>query len=249
MSEKFPLVYRVSQRLARIFLAAITKPQWSGAENLPRQGGFIAVSNHVTTLDSVTFMHFLVANGFPVRVLAKDSLFRVPVVGWIAKKSGMVPVYRSSDKASDALKDAKEALRKGACVGIFPEGTLTRDPDLWPMKGHTGVARMALATGVPVIPVANWGAHLIKPPYSGKWNIFPRKTVQVSAGHPVDLADLYGKEDDHGAVNEATGRIMKALTQQLQTLREGTPPAVPWDMKRDGDRYAALRASKKQREK
>ena len=73
---------------------------------------------------------------------------------------------------------------------VYPEGTITRDPDLWPMTGKSGAARIALATGCPVIPVGQWGAHQLLAPYSKKPDLFPRKKIIVLAGDPVDLSDL-----------------------------------------------------------
>ena len=233
------VVYTLAAIAPRLFLHAILRRRYSGTENLPKSGGFIAAANHVTELDSITFMHFMLHHHYPVRVLVKSSLMKVHVVGFCARKSKMIPVYRETSAAADSLRDAKAALRAGECVGIFPEGTLTRDPGLWPMKGRTGAARMALDTGAPVIPIAQWGAHRTLEPY-GKWHLqlFRRGLVEVSAGPAVDLSDLHGRAEDHEAVEEATRRIMEALTKQLRGLRPGeTPPAKVWDMKVDQDRY------------
>lgn len=248
MVAKFPPFYWVAQEVARIPLLFLSKRQWTGQENLPAEGAYLACGNHVSRLDAVTFMHYFVDQGIPVVMLAKASLFRIPVIGHFIRWAGMVPVYRRTDYAVDALRDAKEALAKGNCVGMFPEGTLTRDPDYWPMTGKTGAARLALETRVPVIPVANWGSHIIKPPYSGEWHIFPRTTIKVHAGEPVYLEDLYGKQDDHEAVREATARIMQAITNEVAKMRPGeNPPEVPWDMKRDGDRFHRLKVEREAR--
>lgn len=220
----------------RLVLIALMKRCYSGAENLPKEG-FIAVGNHVTELDSVTFGHYLLSNHVSVRILMKEAMLHWPVVGFCARHSRMIPVFRASEHAADSLVAAKAALHVGECVGIFPEGTLTRDPNLWPMRAHTGVARLALDTRKPVIPIAQWGAHRTLPPY-GKLHWPPRGEVAVSAGKAVDLSDLYDKPSDHDAVDTATERIMDALTAQLATLRPGeTPPEKRWDMKVDGDRY------------
>ncbi|MCI6583634.1 MAG: 1-acyl-sn-glycerol-3-phosphate acyltransferase [Mobiluncus sp.] len=230
--------YAFAAAPVRLLLILLMKRRYLGAENLPVEG-FIAAANHVTELDSTTFGHFLLANKVSVRIMIKESMMHWPVIGFFAKRSRMIPVFRSSSHAADSLAAAKAALRVGECVGIFPEGTLTRDPQLWPMKGHTGAARLALETRVPVVPIAQWGAHRTLEPY-GKLHWPPRGLVQVRAGAPVDLADLYGRQDDHEAVEEATARIMRAITDLLATLRPGETPPAPdkiWDMKRDGDRY------------
>ena len=80
----------------------------------------------------------------------------------------------------------------GECVVVYPEGTITRDPDLWPMAGKSGAARIALATGCPVIPIGQWGAQDLLAPYAKKPDLFPRKPVTMKVGDPVDLSDLVG---------------------------------------------------------
>ena len=234
-------VYFWASLPVRAVLIALMKRHYAGVENLPQSGGFIAVSNHVTEIDSVTFSHFLVANHYSPRMLMKEEMMHWPVVGFCARHSRMIPVFRETSQAADSLIAAKAALKVGECVGMFPEGTLTRDPELWPMKGHTGAARLALETQVPVVPVAQWGAHKTLAPY-GKLHWPPRGRLSMVAGPPVDLSDLYGKHDDHEAVTEATRRIMADLTELLRSLRPGEePPAKVWDMKVDGDRYGRQR--------
>ncbi|MDO5672347.1 MAG: lysophospholipid acyltransferase family protein, partial [Actinomycetaceae bacterium] len=237
MAQKFTTLYRVAASLVKLPLTLTANRRWEGQEHLPKEGPFIAVANHVAELDSLSFMLFLVESGFPARVLAKDVLFKVPILGWAMKHTGQIPVYRRSGNARDSLSGGRQALSEGACIAIFPEGTLTRDPDMWPMKGRTGAARLAMATHVPVIPIAQWGAHLVKPPYKGKWSLFPRKTVSVKAGPAVDLSAYYDRLDEAEAVEEATAKIMEAITQLLQTMRDEVPTRKPWDLKVDGDPY------------
>lgn len=82
MSRKFSLTYKILAKIIRIPFVLTTKRHWYGMENLPEQGGFLAVSNHVSDFDSMTFLHYLVDNGVPVRILAKAELFKVPLLGW-----------------------------------------------------------------------------------------------------------------------------------------------------------------------
>ena len=88
--------------------------------------------------------------------------------------------------------------KDGACVLFYPESTVTRDPEFWPMMAKTGVARLALATGAPVIPVAHWGAQNVLPYGSFKLRVIPRKTVKILAGPPVDLSEFAGRVSDSG---------------------------------------------------
>lgn len=223
--------YRSLARVVRPFMRAVTRRDWRGAENLP-DTGFICVTNHVTNLDPLTFAHFLYDNGVVPRFLAKDSLFRAPVVGKALSATGQIPVARGTASAGRSLQAAGVALAEGECIGIFPEGTLTRDPDMWPMVGKTGVARLALTTGAPVVPVAQWGAHRVLGRYSKLLKPVPRKLVTVAAGPPVDLSDLMpaeGTSPDAAALRAATDRIMGVVTAMLADIRGERPPARPFD--------------------
>ena len=114
--------------------------------------------------------------------MIKSPIFEVKVIGPMMYKFGQLPVFRGRGDAGLVLKKAEEALRAGACVIVYPEGTASRDPDLWPMVGKTGAARLALTTGAPVVPVAQWGAQEILPYGTKKPKLWPRKTVRMVAG-------------------------------------------------------------------
>ena len=230
--------YRVVARIVRPVLFSCTRPRWSGVEHLPRDRACIVAANHVTVLDPLTTAHFLYDHGFAPRILAKESLFRVPVVGRVLRAVGQVPVHRGTSRAGDALRDAVAAVEGGECVLIFPEGTLTREPDMWPMAGKTGVARLALATRTPVVPVAQWGTHRVIARYGKLPRPWPRKPVTVVAGPPVDLADLYGSASEPAALREATERIMAAITGMLEEIRGERAPAerFVWRRPAGGDR-------------
>jgi 1-acyl-sn-glycerol-3-phosphate acyltransferase len=122
-----------------------------------------------------------------------------------------------------------QALADGKVLLNYIEGTITRDPEGWPMVPKTGTARLALMTGAPVLPVAQWGAQDLMPAYSGKINVRSRAHIQYSMGEPVDLSDLTGGADDHEAVAIATTRIMDAIVSQLETLRGETAPTELYD--------------------
>jgi 1-acyl-sn-glycerol-3-phosphate acyltransferase len=209
-------------------LVLFFKRDWRGMEHIPAHGGFITVVNHNSHLDSLSYAHYQYNTGRVARFLAKDSLFRAGVVGRFMRGARQIPVYRGSKDAADSLRAAVAAVRRGECVAFYPEGTLTRDPDLWPMEGKTGAARVALATRVPVVPVAQWGAQAALPPYGGlrSFRPLPRKTLTVVAGEPVELADLYDREPSAEVLREATERIMDAITGLLAQIRQETPPAT-----------------------
>jgi len=145
-------------------LRLLMRNRWAGKENIPRPGGIILAPNHLSYADWGTIALFSdsYAHRYPVFMI-KSPVFGVKFVGALLTKVGQLPVYRGRGDAGLVLKAAEQALRAGACVIVYPEGTASRDPDLWPMVGKTGAARLALTTGVPVIPIAHWGAQEILP--------------------------------------------------------------------------------------
>ncbi|GLX02612.1 lysophospholipid acyltransferase family protein [Microtetraspora sp. NBRC 16547] len=204
---------------------------WRGGEFVPRAGGVIIAANHLSWSDPVLLSHYLYNNGrWPV-ILAKSGIFKVPVLGHIVAKLLAIPVHRGSTDATQSLKIAEERLRDGGCVIFYPEGTITRDPELWPMAGKTGVARLALSTGVPVIPIAHWGAHELLPYGEKKPRLFPRKTFKVLAGPPIDLSKYEGQPMRGTLLREATADIMAAITDQLAEIRAEKAPGSPYDPK------------------
>ena len=217
--------YRNVARILRPLLFAVTRRDWRGAEHLPKEGGFIAAGNHMTNVDPLTFAHFLYDNGFAPKILAKHSLFSVPVLGRVLRATGQIPVFRNTADAGRSLEAGIKALEAGECVAVFPEGTLTREPDLWPMAGKTGVARLALTTQVPVIPIAQWGPQDLLGRYGKRFRPIPRKKVTIVAGPPVDLSDLYGRPQDTVVLREATERVMAAITGLLEDIRGEKAPA------------------------
>lgn len=226
--------YRVAVVLLRRPLLTLTKRDWRGTEHLPHQGGFVACTNHVSHFDPLAFAHFLYDNGHLPRFLGKAAIFRVPVVGTILRGAGQIPVYRESADATKAYTDAVDAVRRGECVAIYPEATITRDPGLWPMTGKTGAARVALVTGAPVIPIAQWGPQEVLPPYSKRLRLLPRKTMHLAAGPPVDLAEFSGRRMDAETLRLVTEKIMTAITVLLEEIRGEPAPAVRFDARAEG---------------
>ncbi|UNX53874.1 1-acyl-sn-glycerol-3-phosphate acyltransferase [Georgenia sp. TF02-10] len=243
-SRRRSAAYRVAAVVVVGVLRLTTRRTWRGGEHLPRTGGFIAVANHVSNFDPLTVADFLNAHGAPPRFLAKDTLFDVPLLGVALRALGQIPVRRGTDRAAEALVAAEAALAAGECVVVFPEGTHTRDPGEWPMRGRTGVARLALRTGAPVVPLAQWGAQQVIPRFTATVHPFPPRPVVVVAGSPVDLSDLYGRPLDAAVLTEATARVMVAITALLAGVRGEVPPARPYDVRVDGDPRAAYDAAR-----
>ena len=222
--------------LVEPFLLLFTKRRWRGGENIPPAGGCVLAVNHISHFDPFTCAHFVYSWGRIVRFLAKAEIFELPVLGAIVRNAGQIPVYRLTSDASLSFTAAVAAVREGQCVVVYPEGTITRQHDLWPMRGKTGAARIALASGAPVIPMAQWGAQQVLAPYSLRFRLLPRKTISMSAGRPVDLERLRGLEPTPEVLQEATRRIMDEITRLLEEIRGGRAPADRFDPRTAGVR-------------
>jgi 1-acyl-sn-glycerol-3-phosphate acyltransferase len=226
---KKSLAYRFIALIARPFMMIFTRRVWVGGEKLRTNSGVIVVSNHTSNFDPLVLAHFINDNGRLPQFLAKAEVFKLPIAGAILKASGQIPVHRRTSLAANALSDAEIAVNNGGTAVMYPEGTLTYDPNLWPMTGQSGAARLALATRAPLFPVAQWGAHKVIPRFQKGLKLIPPQTLYVTCGDPVDLSDLYGREVNSELLAVATDRIMDALTSLLSDIRNESPPAVRWD--------------------
>jgi 1-acyl-sn-glycerol-3-phosphate acyltransferase len=223
------LTFKICTKIAIPIIKLITKRTWIGAENIPKSGAVIVANNHLSYFDVLNFAHFLFSNGRAPRFLGKVEVFKVPIIGRILLAAGQVPVERETPNAGKAVDHAKRLLEAGHLLGVYPEGTLSRDLGHWPMVAKTGLARLALTTNTPVIPVAQWGSQIMMPTYSKKLKLFPRTQITMVAGKPVDLSPWYGKGDDPEALIAATAKIMREITTLLEQIRGQRRPEVIFD--------------------
>jgi 1-acyl-sn-glycerol-3-phosphate acyltransferase len=229
VSEKTP-IFRLLALIAVPPIDLIAKLKLSGVEHVPKTGAFVLAPNHYSEIDPLVTGVAMWKVGRMPHYLAKASLFSVPVVGRLLHASGQVPVERvDSGRRSDPLGAARQIAEQGLAVVVYPEGSLTRDPDLWPMRGKTGAVRIALEQGIPIIPAAHWGTQLVMPRYGRKISVFPRKTIQVKFGPAVDLSDFDERTIDSAALAEATDLVMNAITALFEELRGETAPLERWD--------------------
>lgn len=226
------LVIGLAQLPLRPLVTLLSRPQWQGTESFPATGAVIACGNHLSAFDPFGYGHLLQASGIAPRFLAKESLFRVPVLGALLRSARQIPVLRGTSRSGDALDAAREALGRGELLMVFPEGTYTRDPAEWPMRGRTGAARLALDTGVPLVPVASWGSRRAWPVGRALPRPVPRRTVTMRIGPPLPARRAAG-ESDHAAAQRLTEELMAAIAELLGRTRGETPPAVLHDPRRD----------------
>jgi 1-acyl-sn-glycerol-3-phosphate acyltransferase len=247
LQHKRGWAWNLAVAIVKPTLLATTKRTWIDGDKIPATGGCILVFNHVSHIDPLTAAHIVYDHGRMPRYLAKSGLFKNRALGYFLRSAGQIPVERLSRNAIGAFGAAVQAVRAGECVVVYPEGTLTRDPDLWPMVGKSGAARIALETGAPVIPIGQWGAHDLLYPYAKKPHLFPRTQITMKVGDPVPLDDLAALQPRTlEVINQATARIMDALTALVADLRHEPAPAERFDPRKAGIRQIG-NPSKKER--
>ncbi len=215
----------VSKMILRPGISMMMGLDFGGLENIPAEGPVILAVNHLSYMDIFAVALFTDRAGrYPV-FLAKSSLFEIPVLGRILRWLGQLPVYRGQADAALVLRQAARLVAEtSSCLIFYPESTCTRDPELWPMVAKTGVARLALESDVPVVPIAHWGAQRILPYGSFVPKLLPRKTVRVVAGPPVDLSEFRAQPITNGLLRAATDKVMWTVTGLLAGLRTEQPP-------------------------
>jgi 1-acyl-sn-glycerol-3-phosphate acyltransferase len=224
-----PAARKATELLMAPLISALARHDWAGQENIPRSGGVILAANHLSYADTLAVALFSYRAGrYPV-FLVKSSLFEIRVLGPFLRSVGQLPVRRGQADAALVLRDAERAVTAGECVIFYPEGTATRDPELWPMVAKTGVARLALTTGVPVIPLAHWGAQAILRYGTARPHLLPRKPVRIVAGPPCDLSAFHDKPLTAETLRAATDVIMGDITKLLAGIRGEDPPSQPYD--------------------
>ncbi|MGO1434359.1 MAG: lysophospholipid acyltransferase family protein [Canibacter sp.] len=213
--------------------SVMTRYRYTPESRLPASGPFIVAPNHFSEIDPISVGVAIWHLGRAPRFMAKASLFRIPVIGWIMRKSGQIPVERGSSRSKPRSRNpigaASEIVKREAGVIVYPEGTLTRDPDLWPMRGKTGAVRLALEADIPLYPMAHWGSQELMPRYGKGIRPFPRKTIEVAVGKPFDLSRFRNKPLTQQMLNEATEELMNEISKLAAQLRGITPPVERWD--------------------
>jgi 1-acyl-sn-glycerol-3-phosphate acyltransferase len=201
------------------------RPRFEGLGHIPETGGAIVAANHISHIDPIYTGLALHRAGRVARFLAKDSLWRVPVLGTVLRATGQIPVFRGTMDAKASLRDGVAALEAGKVLVVYPEGTISRDPAHWPMQPRTGVARLALGCDAPVIPMVHWGTHTVLDGYRKRYRPVPRTTVTVRCGPPLDLSAYRGRPVDAPLLRAVTDLIMFAVRDLLAEVRAEAAPA------------------------
>jgi 1-acyl-sn-glycerol-3-phosphate acyltransferase len=223
MARRRQPVYALAKAVVPPVIRFWVQLDCQGLLHVPADGPVIVAANHISYFDPLCLGTFVQAAGRQVRFLAKSELFEKRLLGWVLRSAGQIPVYRETRDAAQALVDAVAAMRDGAAVVIYPEGTTTTNPDFSPMRPKSGVARLAALTGAPVVPVGIWGAQLLFA--RGQIGPFRRGArVVLRAGPPIHLG--LGPESPLDEVNSARDRVMEAIVKLVDEAKEGwTPPS------------------------
>lgn len=196
-----------------------------------RRGPLILAANHIGSFDPFVLSTACARRGVAPRIMATGGLFRAPVIGALMRACGHIRVDRRQVNVTDALGSAEAALAERSVVLAYPEGRITLDPGMWPERGKSGLARLAAASGAPIVPVAQWGAQLVLPWGAPRhslgrvvWALLHRPVVRVHFG-PVFAID-----GDQGAraIRAATDRIMDEIVEGLRPLRADEPRLPRW---------------------
>jgi 1-acyl-sn-glycerol-3-phosphate acyltransferase len=222
-TERLGAWWQLTYGVLYIPVSTFVRLRYVDAERLPRSGPVIVAANHVSHADPLLLAKLILDTGRVPRFLAKDSLFRGRVLGRALRGMGHIAVERNSLDAQQALGPAIKALQDGRVVMMYPEGTVTRDPEGWPMAGRLGTARLALAEpDVPVIPIAQWGVQESIDLYRKKVRLFPRPRHTIVIGEPIDLSGFRGEPPNATTLFRMTDVIMREL-RELVAQQRGVP--------------------------
>lgn len=223
--------YQLARAILKPWLRTWFRWTIEGAEKIPKSGPAILAFNHIAYLDP--FAAALVVDDLKrrPRFLAKSELFQDKRISWILRGANQIEVRRGSRQAPMALDNAYKALEDGEIIVVFPEGTITNDPDLSPMEGKTGVARLALGSSAPLIPCAVWGTANIWPKgYAKRWWP-PKQDILVRIGDPMKISGDPDSRDDWR-------RVSAEVMEQIGILVAGLRPIIP-DRRRPARKKAA----------
>ncbi len=226
-------MYAVARAVLLPLLKLFFRWRLIGKNNIPRSGPVIIAANHISYFDPLCHAYMIDRAGRKCRFFAKSELWKNPFLRFVLTHAHQIPVQRGSGEAGPVEK-AIEWLGRDELVVIYPEATITTNPDLTPMQGKTGVGRVALATGAPVVPVAVWGSHWVRPKRrkpEHRW----RRLIVLNAGEPMRFEELRGREDPEAA-REVTDRVVAELDRLVREIHKIYPEgaAVPELIGSDG---------------
>lgn len=224
------LAGRVGTLALANFVTSIERFIPMGTENIPADGPAIIAANHISYADTLMLNGYLLRNHRQPHIIVTDGLLNIPVVGSFLRSGHTIPVKRGEGAAANlpALDTAVKVLDRGDMVVIYPEGGAARGEDRWPIKAKSGLGYIALNSGAPVIPVAQWGSQEIMWRDENRKHRFARwpfgKNIIVNAGKPMTFSREQFPDMEKNQQNQAVSNaVMSAVTEQLAFIRGEEP--------------------------
>jgi 1-acyl-sn-glycerol-3-phosphate acyltransferase len=213
--------YRFAEMTLRPPIALWFNWHFEGMGHVPREGPVLVACNHISYFDPLAHALMVIRAGRRPRFLAKKELYSNPLLKLVLEGAGQIPVERGSGSVAP-VEEARSALKQGECVMVYPEGTITKNPDHTPMQGRTGVARLTLSSEVPVLPVAVWGSQYVWQREGARSLAFGRP-IWLKAGPPIDFSEFDGKENDPAVLRSVTDSVMDELSRLVEDMRSRYP--------------------------
>lgn len=213
--------YRFAELALRPPIALWFNWQFEGLQNVPREGPVLVACNHISYFDPLAHALMMVRAGRRPRFLTKKELYGNAFLKVVLEGAGQIPVERGSGSLAP-IEEAQRALKEGQAVMVYPEATITNNPDFTPMQGKTGIARLTLATEVPILPIAVWGSQYVWQRDGARSLAFGRP-IWLKAGPPLDLSEFEGRADDPVTLREVTDTVMAELARLVDDLRVRYP--------------------------
>jgi 1-acyl-sn-glycerol-3-phosphate acyltransferase len=194
--------------------------RFEGLSNVPRDGAVLVAANHISHFDPLAHAFLLEKAGRRPRFLAKSELYKNRLLRRVLRGAGQIPVRRGSGESAP-VDTAMSSLREGEVVVVYPEGTVTKNSDLTPMAAKTGIARLTLASRVPVLPMAVWGTQYVE--RLGRKSFRPRIPIWVKAGVPRDFSEHEDDREDPEVLRKVTDAVMSEVALLVDDLRARYP--------------------------
>jgi len=214
-------IYRLVETVLRPALGFWFDWRFEGTDDVSRSGPILVAGNHVSHFDPLAHGYFLNRCHRRARYLAKSELWHNPALRLILDGTGQIPVDRGSGRSAP-VDAALRGLEAGRVVVVYPEATTTKNDDKLPMQGKTGVARIALRSGLPILPLAVWGTqHIFQRNEPGR-GLTHHRPIWVAAGPSIDVSEHSGNEEP-AALRSVTARVMDELTRLVKEMRGRYP--------------------------
>jgi 1-acyl-sn-glycerol-3-phosphate acyltransferase len=223
MSGKPEPLYHVTEWLLRPVVVPWFRWNLEGMEHIPAHGPLLVAANHISYFDPLVAALAIDNAGRRPRFLTKSELFDSPFLRPILDGTRQIKVERGSGSTAP-VDQALAALRDDQVVVVYPEATITRNPDFSPMQGKTGIARLALTSEVPVMPFAVWGTQPVWQ-RGGRRSLKRGRPIWAKASAPLDLSEFSDRRDDPATLRAATDRIMEEVARLVDDLRARYPEA------------------------